>query len=84
MNTCKTCKYWKQDNTEHLDFVIGDCQKIQRFWDATEWNHDYTGRTRTEENKNDLAFVQDGSDYYAILKPTPDFGCVMYCEKEPL
>ena len=80
MKTCKTCKYWKKVDTKHLDFVIGDCDKIETFWNSTKWNEDYIGRTRTERNKNDLAFVQDGSDYYAVLKTTPDYGCVHHCE----
>lgn len=82
MNTCKTCKYWEKHSTEHTDFIIGDCNKIKTYWDSTEWNYSYTGRTRAEEAKNDLAFVQDGSDYYAVLLTLPDFGCVHHCEPD--
>lgn len=78
MKTCKTCKHWKETETEYIDFTAGKCTKAKLFWDYTKWNDDYTRRTLSAEAKNELSFVQDDSDYYAELITLPEFGCVQH------
>jgi hypothetical protein len=51
---------------------------VAQFWSATEWNAGCQNRTLRPEYAAKLAFVQDASDYYAVLKTMPDFGCVQH------
>ena len=51
------------------------------FWDATEWNSD-GDRVLIEKYKNTRAFVQDGSDYNAVLLTKADFGCTQHEPKD--
>lgn len=74
---CKNCKHWKkaqQYETGH-SLGLGSCENVPMFWESTEWSPE--GRTRQfkEEDKDKRAFVQDGSDYVAVLLTLPDFGC---------
>lgn len=80
-NTCKNCKYWDLENVKSVkNRTIRECKKVKMFWDATEWTEEEDEdlncvRSLREENKNDKAFVQDGSDYMAELLTRDDFGC---------
>jgi hypothetical protein len=56
----------------------GKCLAVVQFWTATEWRGDFDCRVVRPEYEGRLAFVQDGSDYYAALRTLPDFGCVQY------
>lgn len=81
MNLCKTCKHWRVieagwTSTPRHD--IGDCGRVLLFWDATEWREESDFRELKPENANDLAFVQDGSDYMASLLTRPEFGCIQH------
>lgn len=80
MKTCETCKHWEQNRGSYLpDF--GTCHGIGMSYRATEWLPEEEGSVLKKGYKNVKAFVEDGSDYYAALKPTKDFGCVMHEEK---
>lgn len=79
MGYCKTCKYW-----QHLDKFpeikgASECKKVVQAWGATQWDENGQ-RVLKAEYKNQLFFVQDGSDYYAALLTYPDFGCIEYEE----
>ena len=79
MRLCKTCKHWAKPESDYGEIPgIGICQAVPQFWDASQWNKDYDARTLKNEYKNKLAFVQDYSDYFALLKTMPDFGCVQH------
>ena len=82
MQTCKTCTYWLPPESPYGEIRgVGKCQAVVQFWNATEWDYDETndfGRRLRPEYADKLAFVQDGSDYYAELKTLPDFGCVQH------
>mgnify|MGYP001350270383 CR=1 FL=1 len=79
MNTCKTCKHWEKPESDYGEVPgTGKCKAVVQFWKATEWNDDYDKRSLKTEYATKLAFVQDGSDYYAELKTLPDFGCVQH------
>lgn len=79
MERCKTCKYWQKPDSDYGEVPgTGKCTAVVQFWNATEWDEDYDKRTLKSEYANRLAFVQDGSDYYAELKTLPDFGCVQH------
>jgi len=80
MGKCKTCKHWVKPESDYGEVPgTGNCKAVVQFWNATEWNApDYEERTLKPEYSTTLAFVQDGSDYYAELKTLPDFGCVQH------
>ena len=81
MGYCKTCKYWQHLNKDQYSEINGTskCKKVVQAWDATQWDEDGQRVVKTEY-KNQLFFVQDGSDYYATLLTSPDFGCVQHEE----
>jgi hypothetical protein len=47
---------------------------------ATVWDEEIGTRVIAKGYEHVKAFVKDGSDYYAVLLPAKDFGCVMYEE----
>ena len=75
---CKDCKHWEReylrdkwaDNPTH---EVKKCNKVKMFWDSTDWDRE--GDRRIFLN-DDLAFVQDGSDYHAELLTKADFAFV--------
>lgn len=74
-NICKNCKHWEESKFYNLKGIIfGDCNKVEMFWGCTKWDNE-GGRILKEEYKDDKAFVQDGSDYTAVLITKEDFGC---------
>ena len=81
MERCKTCKHWEKPEGNYGEVPgTGKCKAAVQFWDSTEWVPDggYGERKLKPEYEGRLAFVQDGSDYYAVLKTMPDFGCVQH------
>jgi hypothetical protein len=79
MTTCKTCKFWEPPENDIGEIPgVGKCKAVVQFWDATEWDKDYDNRQLKPEYKSKLAFVQDGSDYYAALYTLENFGCVQH------
>lgn len=77
---CKDCKHWATEElidkwSDNPTREVKKCRKVKMFWDSTDW--DYKGKKRTFLN-DDLAFVQDGSDYHAELLTKAEFGCVMW------
>lgn len=77
---CKKCKFWNKetDFSYPANFDFGKCERVMLFWDATKWNKDYKKIVLTKEAENNLAFVQDGSDYMAELITIGNFGCVQF------
>ena len=79
MSRCETCKHWEQHSKKYLP-EFGKCHGIGMSYDETEWDKE-TGKTKLKQGSEHIkAFVEDGSDYYAALLPTKDFGCVMHEE----
>ena len=78
MNTCNTCRYWIRDDNDDPDYKLGlgTCGAATMFWDATEWNEGGDGRRIKAKFLGRKFFVQDGSDYKAILLTLPTFGCI--------
>ena len=82
-NLCKNCKYWEISERYPIkDTKIGKCKRIGMFWESTEWldtdADDWDLRVLCDENKDDKAFAQDGSDYNAFLLTLENFGCVQF------
>jgi len=76
---CKTCKHWEKPDSDHGEVPgTGKCKAVVQYWYATDWNAYGDNRALKPEYAGKLAFVQDGSDYYAELKTLPDFGCVQH------
>jgi hypothetical protein len=76
---CKDCKHWDAENRSHgMKAEIHKCKRMKMFWDCSDWSEDGNDRIFTDDS---LAFVQDGSDYYAELLTKPEFGCAMWEEK---
>lgn len=79
MERCNTCKYWQKPENDYGEVPgTGNCQAVPQFWEVTEWSEDCDTRVFKPEYAGSLAFVQDGSDYRAVLKTLPDFGCVQH------
>ncbi len=80
---CNECKYWDKNKLDSEFYEersgLGECIKPKPFWNCTEWVKDE--RKLKEANKNDLMFVQDGSDYSAHLWTNPKFGCICFEQK---
>jgi hypothetical protein len=48
-------------------------------WTETKWIDGKANQNATEVlNDGVMAFVNDGSDYFAALYTTPEFGCVQW------
>ena len=77
MINCSDCKYWttKTDSSypEHLH--LGKCLKVKLFGNCIDWD-DKGNVTLVDEAKEDIAFVQDASDYRSELVTMGNFGCV--------
>lgn len=82
MNHCATCKYMTGPGYGWDGADLYKCARVHLPYDCHEWT-DEGQRVRKPEYANDLAFVQDASDYSAMLLMTPEFGCVMHEEKQP-
>lgn len=84
---CKNCKYWQQDVmfyawsagvvTKSTVHPYGTCHRIKM---STENEAIY--RDPESVLDEEPAFVEDGSDYHAALRPGPEFGCVLWEVKE--
>ena len=82
--TCATCKHWGAPSSEYGEIPgVGLCLAVPHFWGVTEWDHDSDKRVLRKEYIGKKAFAQDSSDYSAVLKTMPDFGCVQYEAQEP-
>lgn len=77
MKTCKTCVFWSYEP----DDIVGSCGAFKMFWDCAEWTKGGDRLVLKEKYKDQLAFLQDGSDYKAHLLTVGDFGCVRHQEK---
>lgn len=75
MNTCGTCKYFGagEDLWPHSD-VLKPCGAIKmgRIYDYDE------EMNAVVKAPSVIAYVCDGSDYYAALRVAEDFGCVLW------
>lgn len=79
MKTCKTCKFWEIPENQYGEVPgTGKCNAMPQFWDASEWVEDSDSRKIKPEYAGKLAFVRDGSDYYAALMTMPEFGCALH------
>ena len=84
---CKNCKHWRQDNTFHVwDHGVcvrssvhpyGTCHRIKMGGENEKIYRDPESVVDEEP-----AFVEDGSDYHAALRPGPEFGCILWESKD--
>lgn len=87
MTTCKTCKYWNTvdypgDGSSLAKNMVKECRYVEEFWGVRDWRKDEaTGDWVDVLTSDRKAFVQDGSDYAAVLLTTADFGCNQYAEE---
>jgi hypothetical protein len=82
MKLCKTCSHWDRYESKFATLVnSGKCHAVVQYWDYTDWAADGESRIAKTEYKDKLAFVQDGSDYYAELQTLENFGCVQHKDK---
>ena len=80
MNNCGTCKYWESNARSMFLPDFGKCHGIEMNYDHTEWTDKRSTAQLKEGSKHILAFVEDGSDYYAALICKKEFGCAMHRE----
>jgi len=84
---CKNCKHWKQDATHHAwdagmlvkssVHPYGTCHRIKMSRENEQIYRDPESVLDEEP-----AFVEDGSDYHAALRPGPEFGCILWEAKD--
>jgi len=84
---CKNCKHWVQDVTHYVwnagmpvkssIHPYGTCMRIKMSGENEQIERDPENALDEEP-----AFVEDGSDYHAALRPGPEFGCVLWEAKE--
>ena len=83
MNTCGTCKHWGEDDFPYFAglkpclAVIHDV-KVPKVEDADEVCVDGLGACYVAKHGTPKAVVSDGSGYFAALKTTECFGCVLW------
>jgi hypothetical protein len=86
LKRCASCKSWEpvgQDTYGRLE-GSGVCHAARPIWDVCGDPSDADDSRRLlPEHSGLLCVVQDGSQYSAQLITMPDFGCVMYKQKEP-
>lgn len=76
---CDKCKYWiNEEYPTNPDLKV--CSKAKPLWECSEWNDDME-RVMLPEFKDLKMFVQDGSDYRAIMLTRSDFFCAHFEEK---
>lgn len=80
MNNCGTCKYWESSARSMFLPDFGKCHGIEMNYNHTEWTDRRSTAQLKEGSKHILAFVEDGSDYYAALICKKEFGCAMHRE----
>jgi hypothetical protein len=88
MNSCKDCKHWKnkeiyeaESNYSHpmtttIPKDFGNCEAIVEQWNAGTYKDLQFIIEDTYK-----AVVQDGSNYFAILRTRSDFGCKLFENK---
>jgi hypothetical protein len=75
---CGNCAHWKEVDR----FGVGTCDAVKHDVEGGE-TYDYDSDSAEEiASNNDLAFVVDGSGYYAALKTRENFGCALHTVKE--
>ena len=84
---CKNCKHWKQDVTRSVwvhgkrvgstVHPYGTCHRIKMSGENEQIERDPESVLDEEP-----AFVEDGSDYHAALRPSPEFGCILWEAKD--
>lgn len=89
MNTCKTCRWWRDVESESIyeNVKVCTCPKVE-FARTTYRDYDVTTPPVATANDDghvlsgDEVAVFDGSGYFAALMPGPDFGCIHWEEKQ--
>ena len=74
---CASCSHWDTEPYAESPHVRR-CKRVPQWWSATTWDEDTFDRVLTAEEKDTLAFANDGSCYAATLLTRPEFGCVMH------
>lgn len=94
MKTCKTCKHWGYKDTiigwEAEEFGKRRCMAARERWKigdealarsdgkAVSATLEERAERRRQALKDVKMYVEDGSDYYAMLITAPEFGCVLH------
>jgi hypothetical protein len=84
-SNCGNCIHWVEpDSMDERKVMLGvkECARIHPIWEATEWvkdaKDDESDYQLTEDGKQSSAFVQDGSEYMAILFTKSEFSCKLW------
>ena len=81
---CDGCAHWdaKEARTDFAMDNIGLCTRAHALWTRSEWTESGPyRRVLTAEAAGDMMFVQDGSDYEAILLTKAEFYCAHHERK---
>lgn len=87
---CETCSHWvfSQDDWQFDGLKMGKCAAVKQREDIIEPARnidDWDAREAEEARllRAAKAIAVDGSGYYAALRTTADFGCVLYVAGQP-
>ena len=80
---CRDCVHWGGEHlhwdAEKMD--LKECARTMNLFEALTWGEGEKPH-QTEKALKNKAFVQDGSNYWALLYTRADFGCVQFEGKD--
>lgn len=98
MGLCRNCRHYQAGaggtyTSKSQTVKMGKCKRISMEMysyvesDETYMTVDYKTKQPTEKKmlfpmSFSLAYVEDGSSYYAALITAPEFGCVLFEQEE--
>ena len=76
METCSTCKHWKQldKHEDAAEAGLSTCGKIPEFKDSIDYDDDRKVSLKST-HVNEKAFTSDCELYFSRLLTKGDFGC---------
>jgi hypothetical protein len=92
---CETCEHWKfaEPDWQFDSLVIGECKAIRMREDIETSAAEKAGfQNRWDDGAEEAvkagllaakAIAVDGSGYYAAVRTTADFGCVLHATPHP-
>lgn len=82
---CDECKFWDRSNLEVWEGVelgFGACKGVRERWEiqdeASPKRAGEYALVRQTALKAARAYVEDGSEYHAVLITAPDFFCALH------
>ena len=72
--TCSTCLHWEEYKDSVTSFPFGRCHRMKMYDEVAHWNDK---GERELKDPTTLAWVEDGSSYFAAFYTLPTFSCCL-------